>query len=99
MGLRYEDVTIDLDNELHKTIYGMISDDYVERFKAEYYQLKIRQRKLEDIIVGAELGKLNVNVVSLGLLKKQYNYMGKYASILRQRAILENIDLDGVNLD
>ena len=84
---------------LKDTIYEMTSDNYVERFKAEYYQLKIRQRKLEHIIANAVHGKINLSTTSLELLKKQYNYMGLYASTLKQRAILENIDLDAVKLD
>ena len=84
---------------LKDTVYEMTSDNYVDRFKAEYYQLKIRQRKLEHIIASIELGKLNYNVASVDLLKQQLDYMGKYASVLKQRAIIENIDLDAVKLD
>ena len=36
--------------ELKDTIEGMISDDYKERFIAEYNQVKIRVAKLESMI-------------------------------------------------
>ena len=85
--------------ELKDTVYEMTSSNKFDRFRAEYYQLKIRQRKLEHIIASAELGKVNLSSTSLDLLKEQYNYMGLYASTLKQRAIIENIDLEAVKLD
>lgn len=36
---------------LNETIEMMTSDDYNERFKAEFYQLQIRIGKLERVIV------------------------------------------------
>lgn len=37
-------------NELKDTIELMNSSDYKDRFKAEYYQLKIRYTKLHPIL-------------------------------------------------
>ena len=37
--------------ELKDTIEMMNSSDYKERFKAEYYQLKIRYEKLDNMYV------------------------------------------------
>lgn len=45
--------------ELQETIEMMNSDDYKERFKAEYHQTKIRYDKLDDMTVKYEAGTLN----------------------------------------
>ena len=36
--------------ELKDTVEGMESPDYKERFKAEYYQTKIRYEKLKKLL-------------------------------------------------
>lgn len=46
-------------NELKDTIELMNSSDYKDRFKAEYYQLKIRYTKLHAMLVKLEAGKLD----------------------------------------
>lgn len=95
MGFRYEDVTIDTTNELHNTIYGMISDDYIERFKAEYKQLIIRLDRLRTIIYKAKTRKISFQLESsLQLLEAQASYMDGYASVMRDRAATEGINLD-----
>lgn len=95
MGFRYEDVLIDTTNELHQTVKGMISDDYKERFKAEYKQLIIRFNKLRDIIYKAKTNNLEFKLSSsLQLLEAQASYMDAYASVLRDRAANEGINLD-----
>lgn len=95
MGFRYSDILIDNDNELHSTIYGMISDDPKERFKAEYKQLIIRLEKLNETIDKYNRGELDYNVNStIGLLKVQATYMNAYAGVLRDRAYLEGVNLD-----
>lgn len=45
-------------NELKDTIELMNSSDYKDRFKAEYYQLKIRYTKLHAMLVKLELANL-----------------------------------------
>ena len=42
--------------ELKDTIEMMNSSDYKERFKAEYYQVKIRAEKLDDMLNKYKLG-------------------------------------------
>lgn len=44
--------------ELKDTIEGMTSQDYKERFKAEYQQVKIRYDKLDAMTVKYEAGTL-----------------------------------------
>ena len=58
--------------ELKDTIDLMQSDDYKERFKAEYYQAKIRYDKLDTMTVKYEAGTLKFTPkCSLELLKQQ----------------------------
>ena len=79
---------------LDKTIEMMKSDDYKERFKAEYYQTKLRYNKLHKMIIKYEAGTLHFTPkCSIELLKEQANYMGNYLRILEVRAEIENIDL------
>ena len=42
--------------ELKDTIKLMNSDDYKDRFKAEYYQTKIRYDKLHQMLIKNEAG-------------------------------------------
>jgi len=44
--------------ELKETIDLMNSDDYKERFKAEYLQVKIRYEKLRKMLVKLDAGTL-----------------------------------------
>lgn len=87
--------------ELKDTIEGMTSEDYKERFKAEYYQTLIRLDKLNNIIAKAKRNKLEFELTngSLDLLEVQAIYMQAYVNVLRDRASLENIRLGAINLD
>ena len=80
--------------ELKDTIDGMIADNYKERFKAEYYQTKIRYEKLHKMIIKYEAGTLEFKPsTSLSCLKQQLAGMGQYLYILELRAEIEHIDL------
>lgn len=48
-----------IDMELKDTIEMMNSEDYKERFKAEYYQAKIRYDKLHRMLIKYEAGTLD----------------------------------------
>lgn len=81
--------------ELVETADMMNSPDYKERFKAEYWQIKIRWRKLHRMLVKYEAGTLDFEPsCSLELLKKQDFYMGSYIHILEIRAEVEGIELE-----
>lgn len=83
--------------ELKDTIEEMLSEDYKERFIAEYKQLIIRLKKLQSLIVKAIDNKLEFELTcNVQLLKSQMWYMKSYAEILRQRAKKEGIDLGGI---
>jgi hypothetical protein len=80
--------------ELKDTIKLMESEYYKERFKAEYYQTKIRYDKLHKMLIKYEAGTLKFTpTCPKELLKEQAMYMGNYLRILEIRAEIENIDL------
>lgn len=80
--------------ELKETVELMNSEDYKERFKAEYYQTKIRYDKLHAMVTKYEAGTLDFEpTCSLELLKLQKMHMGNYLGILEVRAEKEGIDL------
>jgi hypothetical protein len=80
--------------ELKDTVELMISEDYQERFIAEYHQTKIRYEKLHKTIVKYEAGTLNFTPsCSIELLKAQKRAMSKYLYALEVRAQIENIEL------
>lgn len=80
---------------LEQTVDLMLSNDYKERFLAEYMQNKIRLAKLYFILVHynepERLGfKPNTPIY---LLRKQYEIMLELERLLEARAQIENIDL------
>lgn len=80
--------------ELIDTIPMMDNEDYKERFKAEYYQTKIRYEKLHKMVVKYEAGTLNFTPkCSVELLKEQKKHMGLYLNCLEIRAEIEGIEL------
>lgn len=80
--------------ELNETIEMMTSADYKERFKAEYYQLKIRHERLAKMLKGYKQGTLNFKPnCSYELLHTQLVYMECYINVLEERAKIENIEL------
>lgn len=80
--------------ELKDTIELMNSSDYKERFKAEYWQTKIRYEKLHQMIIKYEAGTLHFTPsCPIELLKQQKSNMGQYLYSLEVRAEIENIIL------
>lgn len=80
--------------ELKDTIELMYSLDYKERFKAEYYQTKIRYDKLHKMTTKYEAGTLEFTPsCSIELLREQKRNMGKYLHCLEVRAEIEGIEL------
>lgn len=89
--------------ELKETVPYMLSDDYKERFKAEYHQTKIRYERLKKFntrIQAAEKTEFMDNAVEMpehdcpvDLLREQQAVMGNYLHILEVRAVIEGIDL------
>lgn len=80
--------------ELKDTIELMNSEDYKERFKAEYYQTKIRYNKLHDMLIKKEAGVLVFTpTCPISKLQEQKRYMGEYLRCLEVRAAIEGIEL------
>lgn len=79
---------------LNETIEMMNSNEYKERFKAEYLQLKIRMNGLNAMLKKYKEGTLTFKPsCSYDLLNAQFKAMDLYASFLEERAIVENIEL------
>lgn len=77
---------------LQNTVHFMCSNDYIERFKAEYFQTLIRYRKLLEIVFN--YGHLPFKPKSsLEILKRQLEVMCEYLNVLEDRAEIEGIDL------
>ena len=79
---------------LTDTIALMNSDDFKDRFRAEYLQLTIRLSKLEKMLCEMKAGTLNFTPkCSYELLYEQAVYMKQYKHVLEERAKIEGIDL------
>lgn len=80
---------------LKNTVDLMLSDNYKDRFRAEYYQTKERYQRLHLMIIKYEAGTLDFQPdCPLDLLKRQAKAMGEYLYVLEMRAQLEEIDLE-----
>ena len=90
--------------EFKDTVKSMLNEDYKERFKAEYYQTKIRYERLKAFnnkIEAARATEYNIlkkaemptHDCPEDLLRHQQSVMGEYLHILEVRAVIEGIDL------
>lgn len=80
---------------LEKTAEWMLSDDYKIRFKAEYYQLKIRIFRLKRMLNTWVNGTLETKPkCSYELMISQLNCMKNYLGFLDSRARIEEINLN-----
>lgn len=82
------------ENKLVETVIGMKSDDFKERFKVEYTQLKIRCNGLSTMITKFKNNELHFKPkCKLELLERQLQEMRKYLATLEERALVEEIEL------
>lgn len=80
--------------ELRDTVELMNSSDYKDRFKAEYYQAKIRCEKLEAMLDKWDKGELGFTPnCPRAFLSAQLQLMNQYMDLLETRAGIENIEL------
>lgn len=80
--------------KLEDTVKLMESTYYKDRFKAEYYQTKIRYEKLHKTIVKYDAGTLDFKPdFDIRLLREQKSCMGHYLNTLEIRAEIEGIEL------
>lgn len=79
---------------LKDTTKLMESDNYIDRFKAEYYQLCIRIEGLSNMLLKMKEGTLDFEPkCSYELLEKQLLDMQSYKHDLELRANIEDIKL------
>ena len=80
--------------QLKDTIEMMTSEDFKERFKAEYYQVSIRLYNLTSMLIKWENNMIDFEPkCSKETLENQVIFMQGYIDILRLRAQIEEIDL------
>lgn len=91
--------------ELKDTVTMMNSEDYKERFKAEYYQTKIRYEKLKAFNNKIEAAHRTEYMKTIEMpkhdcpedvLREQQALMGQYLHVLEVRAVIEGIELDNL---
>lgn len=79
---------------LKDTVGMMNSNDYKERFKAEYYQLVTRYKGLKSMIIKWDNGTLNFEpTCPRSTYNMQIKAMADYIAVLEARAVMENIVL------
>ena len=80
--------------ELKETIELMNSDNYVDRFIAEYRQLEIRRNGLYKMLKKYKKGEFDLTpTCSYDLLNGQLKSMDLYSEYLMERALIEGIEL------
>lgn len=80
--------------KLVDTVELMQSEDFKERFKAEYWQTRIRYEKLSEMIKKYEDGTLEFKPkCNLYTLKMQLHVMYLYLHVLEGRAEIEEVEL------
>ena len=84
----------EIDMTLKDTSEMMNSDNYKERFKAEYYQLVTRYKGLESMLAKWNKAALNFEPTCLrSIYNMQLKTMTDYITILEARAAIEDINL------
>jgi hypothetical protein len=84
----------DIAMELQDTADLMKSRNFKDRFKAEYYQLKIRTDKLGATLDAYDKGTLTFTPkCGIELLTAQHQFMTAYLHTLEERAVIEGIEL------
>lgn len=73
----------------------MLSKNYKDRFRAEYWQLRLRLEKLDEMIWRYWSKTLPfAPTCPIGILEEQRKHMRRYLETLEQRAAIENIELE-----
>lgn len=80
---------------LERSAELMLSGDYRERMAAEWAQVKIRLRRLQEMLDAYREGKLGFEpTCPITLLREQALVMQEYVDILEARAELEDVRLE-----
>lgn len=81
--------------ELKDTVQMMNSADYKDRFKAEYYQIVIRYRKLKAMLEKWDKEELNfIPTCPRSTYNMQIAAMTDYIAVLEARAVMEGVELE-----
>lgn len=81
-------------NKLRDTIEMMNSEDYKERFKAEYYQVVIRYQKLKSMLDKWDNDQLEFRpTCPRSTYNMQIAAMTDYIAVLEARAVMESVEL------
>lgn len=81
--------------ELNQTVDLMLSNNYKDRLKAEYHQLRIRTDKLGQMLQKYESGKTDLKLTEdqVDRFKKQISLQKELLELLSIRVIENNIIL------
>lgn len=85
---------------LEDTSKLMTSEDYKERFIAEYVQVAIRLKRLDVLLRKVNNGEAPscfTPTCPISLLKDQYTAMIRYCYVLLKRAEIEKIELPSID--
>lgn len=83
--------------ELKDTVDGMLSSDYKERFRAEYFQTRVRYGKLRTMAMKWDAVELDFQpTCPRSIYDMQLRAMGDYLAVLEARAAIEGVDLRDV---
>ena len=82
---------------LNDTVDGMVSNDYKERFIAEYQQLVIRYNGLKNMLIKWDRNELPFTpTCPRSTYNMQIKAMTDYIAVLEARAVMEGINLQEV---
>lgn len=80
--------------ELRDTVEMMNSEDYKERFKAEYYQVMISYKKLKSMLDKWDNDRFEFTpTCPRSTYNMQITAMADYIAVLEARAIMEGVKL------
>lgn len=80
--------------KFEKTAEAMLSEDYKERFRAEFWQLHHRASRLDGMLDDYDNGELDFEpTCPIEVLRAQLDIMTAYLAILRYRALTEKVCL------
>lgn len=84
--------------KLDETVNLMCSNDFKDRFIAEYVQLVIRLSKLDAVLNNTSDTRFEVDDITKALMLKQRDAMGSYKICLEKRADILGIDLSNYSM-
>ena len=84
--------------KLDETVNLMCSNDFKDRFIAEYVQLVIRLSKLDTVVNNASDTHFEVDDITKALMLKQHDAMESYKVCLEKRADILGIDLNNYSM-